>query len=433
MKRHALWVGLAGLTFFLAGCPQTPTPVDPVQCPVGPLQVQTLEDRPIRLQGLGAFQGEYVPGEVLVLPGPGLRLQALEAQGLKALDRTPLGQTELLRLRVPPGEEEAWARRLLAQGAAYVQPNYIYRPLRVPNDPMYPTDQKVYMDLVGLEAAWDRSTGRGCPPTVAVLDTGYLDHPDMQGVFLLGWGVKLDVADGYMDPKDRLPPDHRGHGLAVAGVYGAQTNNGRGMAGVAWGGRVVPIKVFKDDGTATTQTVLEGVRLARGLGVQIISMSLGGSGGDGLLANELSQAYAQGIFLVAAAGNDGGSVLFPASHPAVVAVGAVDRFRIRASFSNRGPELELVAPGVQVLAPAPSGGFATVSGTSFASPMVAGAAALYMSRYGSLNQAWPSPDQVRTCLTATAEDLGPTGRDDEYGYGLVRADRVLTDTTYCFP
>lgn len=103
------------------------------------------------------------------------------------------------------------------------------------------------------------------------------------------------------------------------------------------------------------------------------------------------------------------------------------------SFSTYGPELDLVAPGVSVVGAGSGGGYAQDSGTSFASPVVAGVVALYMSKYISERQVWPTPDQVYQCLTGTAEDLGTQGRDDEYGFGLVRADWVMTDTTYCFP
>ncbi|TBH21052.1 S8 family peptidase [Thermus thermamylovorans] len=438
MRHLAFAVLLAGLALLLAACPQTPPPpVNPADCPVGPLGAQGAEE-PLRLQGLGRFAGEYVPGELLVLPQPGLSLQALRAEGVEPQEALSQG---LLRVKVPKGQEEAKARALLRAGAQYVQPNYLYRPLRTPNDPFYATHQRAYLDgLVGLEAAWNQSTGRGCPPLIAVLDTGILDHEDFQTSKYLPAGVNLDVADGDADPTDRSAD--RGHGLAVASVLGADTQNGRGMAGVTWGGYIVPIKVFPDGGRGTTATLLEGVRLARSLGVRVANISLGANVYDPPLDEELTRARAQGMVIVAAAGNyespypgysSGGPVLFPASSPSTLAVGAVDQDRRRASFSALGPELDLVAPGVGVLVAAPSGGYARSSGTSFASPIVAGVAALYMSRYASERKEWPTPDQVYTCLTQTAEDLGPAGKDDEYGFGLVRADRVLTDTTYCFP
>ena len=259
MNRFLFPALLAATALLLTACPQTPPPPPPVNpsgCPVGPLSVQAEE--PLNLQGLGRFEGEYVPGELLVLPRAGLSVQALRAEGVEPLGALPRG---LLRVKVPPGQEKARAQALLWAGAQYVQPNYLYRPLTLPNDPLYLPNQRVYLNgLVGLEVAWDISTGRGCPPLVAVLDTGMLPHDDVQASFYLPQGVKLDVADNDADPTDRTTGNTFGHGLMVASILGAQTNNGRGMAGVTWGRYVVPIKVFKDDASETTT-----VDIAKGL------------------------------------------------------------------------------------------------------------------------------------------------------------------------
>ncbi|GAA6743362.1 S8 family serine peptidase [Thermus antranikianii] len=393
----------------------------------------------MQIQGLGKFEGEYAPGELLVLPRPGLSVQVLRTGGAEPQEALPRG---FLRVKVPPGQEKARAEALLKVGAQYVQPNYVYRPLVVvPNDRYYPL-QKSYLDgLVKLETGWSYSTGRGCPPLVAVLDTGMLPHEDVRTSFYLPQGVRLDVADGDSNPMDRTVGDSFGHGLEVASVLGADTNNGEGISGVTWGGYLVPIKVFKDGSDATTTFDLaKGVDLAERLGVRVINISLGKMGvseSDGVLMVSLAQARARGVVVVAAAGNyeqsNGGPVMFPASDPSTIAVGAVDTDKQRASFSAYGLELDLVAPGVNVLVAGPSGDYLLGSGTSFASPIVAGVVALYMSKYASERREWPSPDQVYRCLTGTAEDLGPSGPDDEYGFGLVRADRVMTDTTYCFP
>lgn len=378
-----------------------------------------------------------MPGELLVLPRAGLSVQALRAEGVEPLGALPRG---LLRVKVPPGQEKARAQALLRAGAQYVQPNYIYRPLRVPNDPYY-LGQKAYLDgLVGLEIAWAHSTGRGCPPLIAILDTGILPHEDVRASLYLPQAVKLDVADDDTDPTDRTNSPElrgpRGHGLMVASVLGADTNNNLGMAGVTWGGYILPVKIFKDGATeASTADITKGVNLARTLGARVINLSIGARNvSDPVLENAISQAQASGAVVVAAAGNDGGyGVHFPASLPSVIAVGAVDNAKVRASFSTYGPELDLVAPGVGIRLAGPSNNYLWGSGTSFASPVVAGVVALYMSKYASGWQVWPTPDQVRQCLTGTAEDLGTQGRDHEYGFGLVRADRVMTDTTYCFP
>ena len=436
MNRFLFPALLAATALLLTACPQTsPPPVNPSECPVGPLEVQGEE--PLRLQGFGQFAGEYVPGELLVLPKAGFSVQAWQAEGVEPLEALPRG---LLRVKVPPGQEKARAQALLRAGAQYVQPNYIYRPLRVPNDPYY-LGQKAYLNgLVGLEAAWDHSTGRDRPPLIAILDTGILPHEDVRESLYLPQAVKLDVADDDTDPTDRTdsaePRGPRGHGLMVASVLGADTNNNLGMAGVTWGGYILPVKIFKDGATETsTADITKGVNLARTLEARVINLSIGArNASDPVLENAISQARASGAVVVAAAGNDGGyGVHFPASLPSVIAVGAVDNAKVRARFSTCGPELDLVAPGVDVVGAGSDGDYAQGRGTSFASPVVAGVVALYMSKYISERQVWPTPDQVYQCLTGTAEDLGTQGRDHEYGFGLVRADRVMTDTTYCFP
>ena len=427
------------LALLLTACPQTPPPVNPAECPVGPLAApQALE--PLRLQGMGRFEGEYVPGEVLAIPAPGLSLQALKAQvdGVEPLEELPRG---LVRLKVPVGQEKAKAQALLKAGMRYVQPNYVYKPLKVPNDTYYP-DQRVYLNgLVRLETAWDYSTGRACPPLVAVLDTGVLGHEDFQKSKYLPAGVRLDVADNDADPTDRTSriglEAPFGHGLMVSTVLGADTHNARGIAGVTWGGYVLPIKIMADGGSSfLTSDIVDGLYLARGLGARVVNLSLGAPGfSDGVVTGAISDLRAAGAVIVAAAGNQAGPVFFPANLPGVIAVGAVDNTKNLASFSAYGPELDLVAPGVNVYAADPynSRGYVGATGTSFSSPIVAGVVALYMSKYASERKEWPTPDQVYTCLTGTAEDLGAYSRDDYYGFGLVRADRVMTDTTYCFP
>lgn len=389
---------------------------------------------------MGKFEGKYVPGEVLAIPAPGLSLQALKAQvaGVEPLEELPRG---LVRLKVPVGQEKAKAQALLKAGMRYVQPNYIYKPLRAPNDTYYP-DQRVYLNgLVGLETAWDYSTGRGYPPLVAVLDTGVLGHDDFQSSKYLPAGVHLDVADNDDDPTDRTSriglEAPFGHGLMVATVLGADTNNARGIAGVTWGGYIVPIKIMRDGGRSFfTSDIVDGLNLAGQLGARVVNLSLGAPGlSDGAVAEAISDLRGAGAVIVAAAGNQAGPVFFPANLPGVVAVGAVDSAKRRANFSACGPELDLVAPGVNVYAGDPDNPseYVGATGTSFSSPIVAGVVALYMSKYASERKEWPTPDQVYTCLTGTAEDLGDLGRDDYYGFGLVRADRVMTDTTYCFP
>ncbi|MGM8837108.1 S8 family peptidase [Thermus sp. 93170] len=346
-----------------------------------------------------------------------------------------------LHVRVPPGQERVKAEALLRAGARWVQPNYIYEPLALPpNDPLYAPYQKPQLSgLVGLEAAWATTTGD--PSLVlAVVDTGYLLHEDLSQRWYMPSGMNLDVADGDDDPTDNTPSataskNPFSHGLAVASVIGAETNNARDMVGVTWRGKLLPLKVARSsDGLMSTAYVKEAVDLAVQLGAKVINLSLGQPSSDPVLEQSLSAARAQGVVLVAAAGNYGiDGVLYPASSPSVIAVGSVSNDKSKSLFSNCGPELDLVAPGERVTVLRPNNGDGFGSGTSFASPMVAGVAALYMSAYKARYGSLPNPDQVYQCLTATAEDLGPPGHDTGYGFGLVRADRVMADSTHCFP
>jgi len=386
-------------------------------------------------RGLGDFSAPHVPGELLVYSeGVSPQSMVLRVQDVQPI-RLLSGGT--LLVRVPLGQERAKAEALFRAGARWVQPNYLYRPLATPRDPLYPADQRTQLNgLLGLERAWDYSQG-DAELIVAVVDTGYLDHVDLSGRWYLPSGQNLDVADGDPNPTDDTPPVRTpspqvgpfSHGLAVASVIGAETNNLRGMAGVTWNGKLLPLKAARTfDGSISTVYVKEAVNLAISLGAKVINISLGGGGEDPELEAALRYARSQGVVLVAAAGNDGiDGVLYPASSPAVIAVGSVDNNKTKSFFSNCGPELDLVAPGKQVTVLLPNRRYGKASGTSFASPMVAGVAALYMSRYKALSGSWPSPDQVYTCLIGTAEDLGPRGHDTGYGFGLVRADRAMTD------
>lgn len=433
---------LAATALLLTACPQTPPPPPPSACtPTATgLSVQGDQTEPAtQSYGLGDFTAPHVPGELLVLPG-GLSPQSLGSRvsGIQVQASLPGG---FLHVKVPVGLERIKADELLRAGARYVQPNYLYRPLRVPNDPRYGDIQRPYLRLVGLEAAWHVYTGDPSL-TMAVVDTGYRNHEDMQfpGRWYLPQGQTLDLADDDSDPWDDTPDaigstNPFSHGLAVASVLGADTNNQLGMAGVTWVGKVLPLKVARtSDGRITTDTVAKAVQKAVELGAKVVNLSLGAPTYDPALENALVIARNQGVVLVGAAGNEGiDGVLYPARSAAVIAVGSVSVNLTKSSFSNCGPELDLVAPGEKILVLLPNNGYGKGSGTSFASPIVAGVAALYMGKYHQDRNVWPSPDQVYQCLVGTAQDLGPAGHDTGYGFGLVRADRVMTDTTYCFP
>jgi subtilisin family serine protease len=228
---------------------------------------------------------------------------------------------------------------------------------------------------------------------------------------------------------DATPGDGNGHGTHVAGIVAAATGNGEGVASVAPGAGVMPVRVLAADGSGTTEGVVAGIDWARMHGADVINLSLGSEvpiagavGGDALDA-AIRRALAAGVVVVAAAGNSGVPVCEqPAAAHGLLCVGAVDRRGRRALFSSFGSGLGLVAPGgsalplpdEDVLSTYPPAGYATLAGTSQAAPHVAGVAALLVSLglRGS---------EAVNRLLATATDLGPPGVDPEYGHGLVNA------------
>lgn len=265
---------------------------------------------------------------------------------------------------------------------------------------------------IRVPGAWASATGAGV--TVAVIDTG-IDPVEAEIVGRLTESISL--------VKDGRSGDPYGHGTAVASIVGAALD-GRGMAGVAPGARIMNVRVLGADGTGDTATVALGITRAVDAGANIINISLGGPESDPALEAAVDYARGKGVLLVAASGNDGQSfpVGYPAAIPSVLAVGSV---RIDGSgfthsdFAQTGPQLDIVAPGERI--PTGSTNFATMTGTSGATPEVAGVAALMKS----VNPALSPMDTTRILLgTARDDDMFP-GRDDYMGYGMVQADKAV--------
>lgn len=463
MKRSLLLLLLS--LFYACNQTQSPPPT-PQACRPTPSQSLSVQGLTASFQGLGDFDAPHVPGELLVLGG-GLTPQGLLDRagllgGAEVLSTLPGGA---LHLRVPPGQERAKAEALLRAGARYVQPNYLYRLLAQPNDPLYPANpldpsrQQPFFRLIQMEQAWDR-LAPGCTPTVAVLDTAFdPEDPELALNLLPGYNA---TPDGLSGPKalDPSPPPsgasyqkgEADHGQGVAGLIAAVTNNGSYVAGVGWNRvKVLPIKVFYFEGsqyTSTTTVLDKAIRYAADRGANVINLSLGGPQ-DLHLQTSISYALSKGTVVVAAAGNDGtDGLLYPARYPGVIAVGSVRLNGTRSDFSNYSStpaDLVMAAGGNSDPREALSSlalnrdygyyqGLGAVDkwvGTSFSAPQVAGVAALYIAQYQARYGQAPTPDQVRTCFTMTASNRGQY--DPQTGYGILQADRVLTDSTYCFP
>ena len=272
------------------------------------------------------------------------------------------------------------------------------------------------IDRIDAELVWP--TGNTANPIkVGVIDTGISSsHPDLA----------TNIKGGYNAINSRKSyNDDNGHGSHVAGIIAA-INNSTGVVGAAPQTDLYAIKVLNAAGSGYLSDVIEGIDWAITRGIQVTNMSLGTSADVQSMHDAVIRARNAGIVQVAAAGNDANKpVIYPAAYPEVIAISATDSTNTIASWSSRGPEVDLTAPGVSIYSTYKGTGYATLSGTSMASPHVAGAAALLIntpvgSHDANSNGRW-DPDEVQTRLQATATDLGAGGFDPLYGWGLVNA------------
>jgi subtilisin family serine protease len=294
---------------------------------------------------------------------------------------------------------------------ADVEPNRIRHAAAVPNDPRY-SAQQAYLQAVHLPDAWEVTTGDD-GLVMAIIDTGVqLTHPDLAGRLVAGWDFVND---------DASPDDDMGHGTMVAGIAAASTNNGQGVAGAAWGGQIMPIKVLDSTGSGNDEQVAAGIRWAAEHGADVINLSLGGPGASTVLQEAVDYATAHDAVIVAAAGNDGTAGRhYPAACVGVVAVGATDNAGNHAAFSSYGDWVDVVAPGVGITTTKGGQTYGTGSGTSFSSPLVAAVALLLRTADLNADQA-----TVVNRLVRSADDLGAPGTDSTYGAGMVNAAAAL--------
>jgi len=345
--------------------------------------------------------------------------EALDRAGAKAGE--PVGRTGFLEIATDGHRAEDVRRRLFESGLVdTVEPNRARRASAVPSDLLYSSHQASYLSAVGLPRAWDMTTGSD-NLVLAVIDSGVdRDHPDLAGRLLSG----RDIVN-----RDSDPSDDEGHGTMVSGVAAARSNNGAGVAGVTWKGRVLPIKVLDRDGIALDNDIAAGITWAVDQGADVINLSLGGPGASSVLQAAVNYATARDVVVVSAAGNlrpgiDPVEPHYPAACDGVIAVGATDGSNNLASFSNFGSWVDLVAPGVDITTTAAASGateaYVTVAGTSFAAPLVAGAALL-------LRAADPSAPVavIADRLRRSARDLGAAGFDARFGAGLLDAGAAL--------
>jgi hypothetical protein len=318
-------------------------------------------------------------------------------------------------------------------GVLWAEPNGRYYALGITPDDNFYLAQQENLRQMGLPEAWVFTTGGTYP--IAVLDGGVdLDHPDLAARIWVNPGEV--PANGVDDDQNGYVDDVHGwnfvhgstlltedpHGTHVAGIAGAHTDNGLGVAGVTWEGPLMSLQVLQA-GSGEWADVAEAVVYAADNGARVLNLSLGGSEPSQTIEAAVAYARDRGCLLVAAVGNRDGastSVLYPAALPAVLAVAATTAEDLPWSEGNRGPEVDLAAPGVEIVSTSSYGRYAKMTGTSMATPHVSGLASLVWSLRPTL-----TADQVAQVITGTAHDIYPFGRDERTGWGRVDAQEAI--------
>lgn len=356
----------------------------------------------------------------------------------------------------------------LTEGASQLENNQ-YQSLLTPTDPSYASQW--YLPSINAPESWNHQQGNASVLT-AIIDTGYsLTHEDLSSKWkihlpesgttllegpipnctsrdlpldkqcnnidddnngyvddYLGWNFVLDsnnVQAGQTSPASAAAT----HGTLVSGLVGATPNNEKGISGVNWNGSLLPIQALDDTGSGTTLSVALSVRYAVDQGAKVINLSLGSQSADTLLSEQIQYAISQGVSVVAASGNDGCScILYPARYPGVISVGSVDSTLAKASYSSFGSTLSLVSPGSSICSTdwSPSNASRYTcghNGTSFASPLVAGAVGILRSQSPTLSSA-----EIKSALLAGTTKLPQMGgqtRTDNYGDGLLNIQKSL--------
>ncbi len=275
------------------------------------------------------------------------------------------------------------------------------------------------LELLNIPSLWRQSKGEGV--RVAVLDTGAaLTHPDLKNAILSA----KDFTGSRAGPSDII-----GHGSHVAGIIAARENSS-GVIGIAPLCQLLIGKVLGDSGAGSAPWIAKGIYWAIEKKAHIISMSLGSPVEIPLIHEAIKEAIKAGIFIVAAAGNEGptiDTIGYPAKWPEVISVGSIDRRRQISSFSSRGDRVDICAPGDQILSCYPPTGLAKLSGTSMAAPFVSGVVALKISRQMKFPNGEPinTQQELLKVLRESATDAGAKGRDPNYGYGIIDPAKLL--------
>ena len=352
----------------------------------------------------------YAKGRLLVAPRAGLTDmefdKVLKSQNAKSKGRFKQNNTHVIEL--PAGVDEVTAMQALKKDRRlkYVELDMAVSPSVSVNDPSYSSSWA--LPKIQTPTAWDSANGNGV--TIAILDTGVDgSHPDLAANMVPGWNIydnNSNTSDVY------------GHGTKVAGAAAMVGNNSAGSAGVAWGSKIMPVRISGTDGYAYWSTIAQGINWAADHGAKVVNVSYGTSGSS-TVQSAAQYLRNKGGVVVVSAGNSS-ALDSTAAHDSLLSVAATDSNDARASFSTYGNFVDLAAPGVSIYAPTRGGGYAKVSGTSFSSPITAATVALMMSANSKL-----APADIDKILKSTAVDLGSTGFDQYFGYGRIDAAKAV--------
>ena len=353
----------------------------------------------------------WAKGRLLVAPRAGLSdkelEKALKSQNAKSRGRFKSANIHVIEL--PPGADEVAAMQALKKDGRfkYVELDMAMAPAATVNDPSL--SKSWALPKLQAYTAWDTANGSGV--TIAILDSG-LDssHLDLKANYVPGWN--------FYDNNSNTA-DVNGHGTAVAGAAAMVGNNSTGSAGVAYGAKIMPVRISSPDGYAYASTMSQALYWATDNGARVANISFSGVPGNATVQSAAEYMRSKGGYVVAAAGNSGGLENI-AAHDSILAVSATDENDARATFSSYGPYVDVSAPGVNIYSAWSGGGYGNYWGTSFSSPIVAATAALVMSANSTL-----TPADIDKILKSTAVDLGAAGTDQYFGAGRVDAARAV--------
>jgi thermitase len=292
-----------------------------------------------------------------------------------------------------------------------------------PNDTYY--SQQWHLPKVKANQAWDlRPGGNGM---IAIVDTGVdSGHPDLSS------NINLSLGYDFIN-SDNNPDDDNGHGTFVAGIASAVINNGQGISGISENAQIMPLKVLDANGEGYESDVALAVRYAADNGAKIINLSLGGDTPSQLLEDAVNYADSLGSIVVASSGNEGASTLsYPAAYPAAIAVGSTNQTDQKSAFSNWGTNLDIMAPGEDIISTFMGSAYASGDGTSASAPIVSGALSLVMSG-GAINKT-----EALNRLKTNSDKVGlvgynGSGYNTQYGYGRINLLNLINNTITSTP